>query len=99
LSLRLVERALAIHELKQKVFLLLEPIIAHADRIFDHIVGAPFVLLRHDLDVLAQPDSNESAALQDFVACRLLHGFLGYATIVAVVPGTSRPSLFSTSAQ
>jgi hypothetical protein len=65
---------LAVHQTDQEAFLLLESIIAKADRILDHIVSAAFVFLRRDREIL--PDSNAYVLAPFYVgsAWRKSHG-------------------------
>ena len=65
--LRIVERVLAVHQADQEVLLLLEAVVAQADRVLDDVVGAAFVLLRLDLQIVPDPNPNLFAAF--YVGC------------------------------
>ncbi len=60
--LRLVEGVRAIHQLEKEILLLLEAVIAQADRVLDDVVGAAFVFLRRDAQVAAHAQTHELAA-------------------------------------
>src|SRR5262249_12521182 len=62
--LRIVQGVRAIHQPDEEVLLFLEAIIAQADRVLDHIVGAPLILLRRDVQIAPDAQSYLFAALQ-----------------------------------
>ena len=55
--LGVLQRVLAVEELEQEVLLVLEAVVAQADRVLDDVVGPALVLLRLDGQVGAQADA------------------------------------------
>ena len=55
LLLRLVQRVAAVHELDEKVLLLLEAVIAQADGVLDDVIRPALVLLSVDVQVRTNP--------------------------------------------
>ena len=51
LFLGLVQRVRAVHVAQEEVLLLLEAVVAQADRVLDDVVGAPFIALLADGEV------------------------------------------------
>src|ERR1700687_1937744 len=62
--LSVVKTELSVHQVDKEAFLFLEAVIAHADRILDHIVGPSFVLLGRNRQIAAQGDLYLLAAFQ-----------------------------------
>ena len=59
-----VQRVAAVHEVEQEMLLLLEAVIAQADRILDDEVGASLVALRHDVKVGAAAQTHLLASFE-----------------------------------
>jgi len=62
--LGVVERVAAVHHPQQEMFVLLEAVIAQADRILDDVVSPPFVFLRLDGEIGAHAQLHVFAAFQ-----------------------------------
>ena len=64
LLLGVVQRVLTVHEPDEEVLLLLEAVVAQADRVLDDVVGAALVLLRGDVQVGTHPQAHVLASFQ-----------------------------------
>src|SRR5262249_47607824 len=73
LLLGLVQRRAAVHQLDNKVLMLLEAVVAQADRVFDDVIRPALVFLRGDVQVAAHAHFDLFAAFEIAGGGRILH--------------------------